>query len=318
VATDQGHPPVTQQPMHGSTPAGVPRTDQHHGGSHRDGDAHPAVEVAVAGRSEQHVRRQGRERDDGHPAGPLVVCRACRDQPQRQRRPDQQLGEASGRAEVEPVRRQRQRPGVEHRRREQAAAGEPPRVPAAPPGDEHGQRPEQVEVPLDRERPGVREGVQRGDPEAALLHRRPRRRGLREGYDPAVGDLTGGEAGRGDGGVQQHAGDDQAEQRRVEPHDPAPHEAAPRVGERARPGRAPEDRGDDEAAEHEEDVDAHGSTMEEGDVPGEPVQPQHSQDRDGAETVEVVDPTAAPQRDLRPESKNSRPRSTRLADLSYA
>jgi hypothetical protein len=337
VTADEGHPPVAQQPMHGPPPAGVPRTDQHHGGGDRDGDAHPAVEVAVAGRPEQDVRRQCGHRDDRHPAGSIAVDRAAERprrtlaphrgsitgggrHPQRQRRPDQQLGETCGRAEVEPVRRQRQRTGVEHRRRDQTAAGEPPRVPPAPARDEHGQRPEQVEVPLDRERPGVREGVQRGDPETALLRRCHRRRGLRESHDSTAGDLPGGKAGRGDGRVEQHAADDETEQRRVEPHDPALQEAAPRVDERARPGGAPQERGDDEAAEHEEDVDADGAAVEERDVPGEPVQRQHSQDRDGAKAVEVVDPTAASQRDLRRRPKVKTPDLGQrgLADLSYA
>lgn len=218
VAAQRCHPGL------GEHPPGQPDVadnDQHQGGDDRERDADHAVPDAAAGRSEEHVRRDCRERERRCRPGstwPAWAVR-CIEQVQGERPADEQLGCACGRTEVEPVRGQGQRGGVQHERSDHGDPRQPPRTPLRTACSENRERPEQVEVPLHGQRPGVGERMQGGQPETALLQRRPDRCRLSQRQRTAPRGLDGGDRGAGGDRVEQRGDHDEPQQRRIEAHD---------------------------------------------------------------------------------------------------
>lgn len=288
---DRGEPRVGQEPP-GAGLLGPAGEDQQHRRAGGQGQADPAVAPGAAVGAQHRIAHDRDQPGQGEPvvaAGPAAGRRRLVDHPQRERRPGQQLGRAGDGAEVEVEGAQREGAGVRRDGERSGGDGEVARGPSGPSGEQQRHRPQRVEVPLDGERPGLCERVQAGQPEAAVLAGGADRRALAE-HDQSPPRHLPGRGGRpGQHGVQHDAADHQAEQRGVEPHHAAPQEPAPRAMPR-RTGvtTAPQQRRDDEPAQHQEDVDAHGPAVEEGDVPAGPVQRQHRTDRDRADPVEVI------------------------------
>lgn len=161
VPPDQGDRGVRQQPVRRTGSSGVAGADQDDGGDDGQRDADEPVARAAARRSEHDVgadRGQGKGRP--HPV-PWLGRAGATDEVQRQGSTDQQLGRAGGRAEVEPVGRERCGAAVQHRGSDHRPRSQSTSAPARSTCGQQHERPGQVEVPLDRQRPGVRERVQR-------------------------------------------------------------------------------------------------------------------------------------------------------------
>ena len=216
-------------------------------------------------------------------------------EPQRQGGPDQELGEPGGRAEVEPERRSAAATrSVERHGRDQAADRQPAGLRRR--GTARRARRAARAGRSTTRRPATRSartGCSAGSQRPPLLAGRPERRRpgpARAGPAPATSTRVerGPRASRRTARPRPRPG-------RAAPGRAGPPGAGRTATRRRRRGRghrgAPQHRGDDEAAEHEEDVDADGAAVEERGVPGQPVQREDGADRDRADAVEVVEPS---------------------------
>ena len=169
---------------------------------------------------------------------------------------------------------QRARP-ERHRGQRQCHPGRRrPDQPASGAGPQQHQRPEQVELLLDRQRPGVVEPGRQvpGRPQ-------PQVAGVRQAHQ--------GGPGEPEPDVAEHVapggkGQEQHDEGRVEPARPA--QVEPAQVDPAGPSFAQQQSGDEIAGQHEEDVDAHPAAAEPRHTE---VVEHHGQARDGAQPVEA-------------------------------
>jgi hypothetical protein len=175
-----------------------------------------------------------------------------------------------------------------HERDRQGECREGTRRPQQPDDQDRDQRPQQVELLLDRERPEVDEQlrgglVRVGGPRRDL---QPVRRERERAEDlPADVDHEVALDDRGD----RHRHDDHEEQRRQQsPGTPLPEGGE--VDPAALGDLAQQERGDEEAREDEEQVDSHEAARQQS---GEHVEDEDGDDRQGPDAVEAGHPAAA-------------------------
>ena len=233
----------------------------------------------VIGQNRQHDRRQPQQPKPGRALRPRQMRRAQqRQQRPRQQFPDPREGQVEGGLrrgrhlmQREPERERGAKPEPEHR----------PAPPADPQPEPQKRRKEEVILLFDRERPGVQQRLDLGRfGEIALEPPEMQVRGEKRRRPQALAELHemfGQEQGRRrEAGQREHG-----EKRGEDPPQPALVEAQKR--EPPRLGLAQQDRGDQKARDHEEDVDADIAAGQ-----AEPGMKEHDRhDREGAQPVDI-------------------------------